>query len=121
MPRAELYSTYSVDPVMVVAFKVNRMLDSESVDHVAESLKDLLARAREDAFVFDFSGVGYLSSRGLGLLIGIQRELASHGRDLKIAGLSDENREVFRITKLDSVFDIYGDATAAIKAFQTRK
>jgi len=120
MPRAELYSTYSVDPVMVVAFKVNRMLDSESVDRVADSLKDLLAHAHEDAFVFDLSGVGYLSSRALGLLLGIHRDLVRGGRDLKLAGLSDENREVFRITKLDSVFDIYGDATAAIKAFQTR-
>lgn len=121
MSRSELYSTYSVEPAMVVAFKPNRMLDTDSVDRVADSLKDLLARADEDAFVFDFSGVGYLSSRALGLLLGIHRDLARDGRGLKLAGLSDENREVFRVTKLDAVFDIYADATAAIKAFQTRE
>lgn len=117
MPRSELYSTYSVEPAMVVVFKPNQMLDTETINQVAGSLKDLLARAHEDAFVFDFSGVGYLSSRALGLLLGIQRDLARNGGDLKLAGLSEENREVFRVTKLDAVFDIYPDAKAAIEAF----
>jgi len=37
---------------------------------------------------------------------------------MKLAGLSEENREVFRITKLASVFDMYPDAKAAIEAFR---
>jgi len=118
MPRSDLYSTYSVEPVMVVVFKPNRMLDTETVGQMAGSLKDLLARAHEDAFVFDFSGVGYLSSRALGMLLGIERDLARDGRDMKLAGLSEENREVFRITKLAAIFDVYPDAKAAIEAFR---
>jgi len=118
MPRSDLYSTYSVEPVMVVVFKPNRMLDTETVSQMTGSLKDLLARAHEDAFVFDFSGVGYLSSRALGLLLGIQRDFARDGREMKLAGLAEENREVFRITKLAAVFDMYPDVKAAIEAFR---
>jgi len=121
MPPAERYSTYSTGPVLVVVFQPNRMLDTAMVEEMAGSLKGLIAHAEEDAFVFDLSGIRSLSSGALGMLLGIQRDLARVGGELKLAGLSEENREVFRITKLDAVFDAYPDADAAVEAFQTRE
>ena len=40
------------------------------------------------------------------------------GGQLKLAGIRDSIMEVFRITKLDEVFDIYKNETAAVDAFQ---
>jgi len=37
---------------------------------------------------------------------------------LKLAGIHPEVMEVFRITKLDTVFDIYKDAPSAIETFR---
>jgi anti-sigma B factor antagonist len=118
MQRSDLYSTYSLDPAMVVMFKPARILDTGLIHEMTDSLKQLAGSAHEALFVFDFSRVGYLSSSALGMLLGLQREFAAKGRQMKLAALSDENRELFRITKLESVFDIYPDAKAAIEAFR---
>ena len=37
---------------------------------------------------------------------------------MKLAGINDEVMEVFRITKLDTVFDIYMDEAGALQAFR---
>jgi anti-anti-sigma regulatory factor len=39
------------------------------------------------------------------------------GGQLKLAGIKDSIMEVFRITKLDEVFDIYKTEAIAIEAF----
>ena len=52
------------------------------------------------------------------MLIGLQRRVVQGKGRLKVAGINEEVMEVFRITKLDTVFDIYRDAPAAIEAFR---
>ena len=45
-------------------------------------------------------------------------KVAIKGGHLKLSGIKDSIMEVFRITKLDEVFDIYKNETAALDAFQ---
>jgi len=121
MPRSDLFATYSLEPAMVILFKPERILDSAFVARIGESLKDLAARAHEEAFVLDLSRVGYLSSAALGMLLGLARAVAERGGRLKLAGLSPENRELFRITRLDGVFDICEDVRTAVEALRREK
>jgi len=118
VPRSELYTTCSIDPAMVVVFKPHGILDADVVDRIGDALKELGEHAHETKFVFDFSRVEYLSSSALGMLIGLQRNFAQKDREMKLVGINDENKEVFRITKLDRVFDIYDDTKAALEAFR---
>ena len=118
MARSELYSTCSIDPAVVIVFKPHEILSADVVGEMYSTLKDLARQARETKFVLDFSRVGYLSSSALGMLIGLQRDFAQRDREMKLAGINNENREVFRITKLDRVFDIYDDTQAALEAFR---
>jgi anti-sigma B factor antagonist len=119
MARSELYATCSIDPAMVIVFKPSHILSADIVNEMHDSLSDLARHARETRFVLDFSRVGYLSSSALGMLIGLQRDFAKRDCQMKLVGMSDENREIFRITKLDRVFDIYNDTQAALQAFRT--
>ena len=118
MATDELYSSRSVDGVMVVAFRQSHILDAITIDRMSASLKELIQTAIETKFLFDFEHVEYLSSNALGMLIGLQRRVVQGKGRLKVAGINEEVMEVFRITKLDTVFDIYRDAPAAIEAFR---
>ncbi len=50
------------------------------------------------------------------MLIGLQRRIVHRKASVKLAGINDEVMEVFRITKLDTVFDIYRDRASAVEA-----
>ena len=121
MARSELYSTCSIGPAMVIVFKPSHILSADMINEMHGSLKDLAKQTRETRFVLDFSRVGYLSSSALGMLIGLQRDFAQRDCEMKLVGINDENREVFRITKLDRVFDIYNDTQAALEAFRSNE
>jgi anti-anti-sigma factor len=56
--------------------------------------------------VLDFSGLKYISSVGLGILVSTQQRLKSEGHKLSIVGASDHIRELFRITRFDILIDI---------------
>jgi anti-sigma B factor antagonist len=114
----ELFSSRSVDGVKVLAFQQTHILDAATIDRVSASLKETIETSPETKFLFDFDRVGYLSSNALGMLIGLQRRIMQRKGRLKLAGIHPEVMEVFRITKLDTVFDIYKDAPSAIEAFR---
>ncbi|MCX5683678.1 MAG: STAS domain-containing protein [Planctomycetota bacterium] len=114
----ELFSTRSVDGVKVLAFQQTHILDAATIDRMSAGLKEVIETAPESKFLFDFDRVEYLSSNALGMLIGLQRRIAQRKGRLKLAGIHPEVMEVFRITKLDTVFDIYKDAASAVETFR---
>jgi anti-sigma B factor antagonist len=114
----ELYSTRNADGVKVLAFQQTHILDAATIDRMSASLKEAVETASETKFLFDFDRVGYLSSNALGMLIGLQRRISQRKGRLKLAGIHPDVMEVFRITKLDTVFDIYKDAPGALEAFR---
>jgi anti-sigma B factor antagonist len=114
----EFFSSRTVDGVKIVAFQQSHILDAAAIDRMSASLKELIETAPESRFLFDFDRVGYLSSNALGMLIGLQRRVAHRRARLKLSGINPEVMEVFRITKLDTVFDIYKDADSAVETFR---
>lgn len=59
-----------------------------------------------DTTVLDFSGLRYISSVGLGILVATQQRLGENGKKLSIVGASEHIRELFRITRFDILIDI---------------
>ena len=66
--------------------------------------------------VVDLSGVDFIDSAGLGLLIALLKRISERGGDLKIAGLQKKVRMVFEITRAFKVFDIFDNAAEALNA-----
>jgi len=118
MATDNLYHTREVDDVVVVTFRQNQILNAMTIGRMSRGLKDLVEAREGGRFVFDFSRVTYMSSSALGMLIGLQRRVARKGARLKLTGIQDDIMEVFRITQLDRVFDIYKGTDAAVEAFR---
>ena len=115
MSTDALYATKRVNGILVVIFRQSQMLNAVIIEQVSAGLKELIDAADEKKFVVDFSQVNYLSSSALGMLIGLQRRVMQKKGQIKLSGIM----EVFRITKLDTVFDIYKDAAAAVETFRS--
>ena len=63
--------------------------------------------------VVDVSGLEFIDSTGLGLLLGALRRLREAGGSLKIAGAQGGVLRVLEITDLDKVFPLYPDLDSA--------
>jgi anti-anti-sigma factor len=76
-------------------------LDAAQVDRLREALGGVRASA-----VVDFGALEYISSAGLGVLLGVQKRLSEAGHRLTLVNLNHHIREIFRIAGFDNVFEI---------------
>lgn len=76
-------------------------LDASQVDIVREQLNVLT-----QSCIVDFTNLDYISSAGMGVLLGTQKRLAGSGHSLKLVNLNRHIREIFRIAGFDNVFSI---------------
>jgi anti-sigma B factor antagonist len=88
----------------------------------APELRKHLTRLVEEGnlrFVLDLSGVKFLDSMGLAVLLSLFKQVrAKPGGDVKLVWPADEGvRNVIRLTKFDHVFDMMESVEAAMKAF----
>ena len=61
------------------------------------------------AVVLDFSRVALVDAHGLGVLLQLREQAQSKGMKLEFVNVRSQLRELFRMTRLDSVFQIrYG-------------
>jgi anti-sigma B factor antagonist len=66
--------------------------------------------------VLDLSNVGFVDSSGFGLLILINERLKSQGKNrLRIANVSRSIQQVFRISKISDVVDVFTSLDDAMK------
>ncbi|APG48587.1 STAS domain-containing protein [Phaeobacter porticola] len=70
-----------------------------------------------DRVILDLSEVRFIDSSGLGAIVAAMKQLGQ-GRKLDLAGLTPMVDKVFRLTRMDTVFDLYislSDATTATR------
>jgi anti-sigma B factor antagonist len=67
--------------------------------------------------VIDLSNVTYLTSTAIGVLVAGQTTYARHGWMVKLCGLNKNIQNIFVITKLTLVFDVYDTRAEALKSF----
>lgn len=95
-------------------------VDGQLIVGNRQELKALVQEALESGsrkFLIDCSQTGYIDSSGLGALVTISKKVREAGGELRLAGLNDDLRSLFELTKLDSLFHIAGTAAEGLKGF----
>jgi anti-sigma B factor antagonist len=90
-------------------------VDVYSAPALQETLSAMLAAAAK-AVVVDLTEVGFLDSTGLGVLVAARNAAVNAGQALPIACAEGRILKLFKITGLDSVFDIHPSAEAALQS-----
>jgi anti-sigma B factor antagonist len=75
--------------------------DAAHVERVRDELKSV-----SQSCTVDFKELDYISSAGMGVLLGTQKRLSDAGHSLKLVNLNRHIREIFRIAGFDNVFSI---------------
>ncbi len=95
-----------------------RLMDQKEADHMMEVLEHELGDHRDLSVLLDMSQLQYMNSTGLNILISVLTRTRKAGGDVLISGMSAGVRQLFLVTKLDTVFtikDSVDDALASLK------
>jgi anti-sigma B factor antagonist len=68
------------------------------------------------AIVLDFSGLDYMNSGGIGLLVTLLVRANRQKQKLLACGLNDHYKQIFELTRLDEAIGIHDNEAAAIAA-----
>ena len=85
-----------------------------------QELKNLVQEGLDQGerkFVIDCSTTGYIDSSGLGALVSLSKKVREQGGELRIAGLNEDLRALFELTKLDTLFHISPTPDEALAGF----
>ena len=83
--------------------------------HLRRETRRLIAEGRAD-ILLNLAGVRYVDSSGLGEMVAAQTAARRVGGRVAILSPSANVRELFEVTALTGVFDIYEDEAAAVVA-----
>jgi anti-sigma B factor antagonist len=119
-PPARRFKIKTVEDVTLAFFVARRLVDEEDIEATFGQLQRLADGSEAGKVVLNFRKVEFLSSAVLGRLIKLHKELQSTGGRLILCRIAPAILEVFRITKLDKVFNIKEDTGAALRAFGVR-
>ena len=95
-------------------------VDGELIVGNRQELKDLVLQRLESGdqrFLIDFSRSSYIDSSGLGVLVSLSKKIREAGGALRLAGLNEDLRTLFELTKLDTLFQIADTRSRALSEF----
>ena len=104
--------------VSVVQFADRKILEELSIHEIGEELKVLVDSEPKVRLLLDFASVDHLASAALGMLITLHKNVQARNGTLKLANINKQIFQVFKITRLDRVFEIHNTADDALAAFQ---
>ena len=79
--------------------------DEETTAAVRQQLFALLEKLPPGNLILDFANVSFLTSNTLAMLLSLRKKWVALGGQLFLKSLNPEVFDVFRITRLDNVFD----------------
>ncbi|MFQ5491284.1 MAG: STAS domain-containing protein [Phycisphaerae bacterium] len=105
------------DQVQVVEFSDRKILEELSIREIEDQLFDLIKSTPSIRLLLSFGNVEHLSSAALGMLINLEKEIAKNSGKLILSDINPQIFEVFKITRLNKMFNIQDTTAQAMKQF----
>jgi len=99
----------------VITFTDEKVLEEKDIQSLQSSIMSVVEQAGGINLILDFCNVRFLSSAVLGLLIRISKKLYERESQLRLCNINPKIYEVFKITRLTKVFDIYQNLENALE------
>lgn len=103
--------------VCEVEFADRKILDELCIAELQEELSRLVEAEAGIKLLLNFGNVDHLSSAALGMLITLNKRVQAQKGAMKLSDIKPQIMDVFKITRLNRVFDIQPDAATARAAF----
>ena len=116
-PAASRLRVREREGVTHIEFVDRNILDEVNIQQIGEEISRLVEAQPRPRVLISFENVDHLSSAALGTLITINNKVKSQDGQLRLAAIDPQIYEVFVITKLNKLFQIYDTPDEAMKSF----
>jgi anti-sigma B factor antagonist len=106
-----------VNGVTIARFTDKKILDESNIQIIGNQLFNLVDEDHRQKIILDFTNVEYLSSAALGKLITMDKKVKAAGGKLRLCSIRSDIKEVFKITRLDKLFQILDSRDKAVEGF----
>ncbi len=103
--------------IHVVEFSDRKILDELCISEIRDELSKLVESTKGIKLLLSFENVEHLSSAALGVLITLNKQVSDSKGKLKLSDITPQIYEVFKITRLNKLFDIHDTAEKALSSF----
>lgn len=105
--------------VTIATLADQKILDELSISQIGQKLNGLAAEADPPKLVINFENVTHMSSSALGMLITLHKRVREAHGELRLCNIQPTITEVFKITRLDEIFEIQSDVDSAVESIQS--
>lgn len=106
-----------VNGVTRVEFLDRNILDEANIQQIGEEIGEVVDAQTQPKILISFANVDHLSSAALGTLITINNKIRAKDGQLRLAEIDPQIYEIFVITKLNNLFQIFEDSQSAMASF----
>lgn len=99
--------------VLEISGRITIGRDSKELEWAVEKL---IAEGRKKV-IFDLTGVSYIDSTGIGIVIMSASQVKNAGGELRAAGADGHVKQVLNMTKVDQIVALYPTTEAAVAGF----
>lgn len=112
--------SYAKDDILTIRVLDERLVEPEQLKRLFDDLHALLGKSDQQQVILDFAPVKFMASAMLSKLVAFQKKCEEFRAKLKLCSVAPDILQVFKITKLNKVFDIQPDEPTARKSFSKR-
>lgn len=85
----KIKKSFSVDEAAIFRTEINKLIESGEIN-----------------FILNFSECEFIDSTGLGVIVAAYKKCAEKGGTIKLSSLKEQVLKIFKLTRLDRVFEI---------------
>ncbi|GBD35768.1 hypothetical protein HRbin36_00883 [bacterium HR36] len=117
-PKRRRLEVEDIGDVTFVRFTDSKILDEANVQVIGDQLFSLVDNHHRKNLLLDFSRVEYMTSAFLGKLVTLNKKVQQAGGRLALCNIAHkEIFDIFVITGLKRLFNIYRDEQEALQSF----
>jgi|HubBroStandDraft_3_1064219.scaffolds.fasta_scaffold657216_1 anti-sigma B factor antagonist len=106
MKHLELVTRTAMSNTAVSVLDIDGVLDINTVDNFENALQECLKK-KQYKIILNLEKLTYISSAGIGVLVGNIKEIRKNRGDIKLAGASPEVYNVLDLLDLPGLFKIH--------------
>lgn len=105
--------------ITVISVK-GKLVDDDDSTKLHNEVNSIL-KEESGGIVINLRNVNWISSIGIGGLIRCLNSARKAGSDLRLTGVTDKVQDIFSITKMDSVLQIFPNVNQAVESFKSNR
>jgi len=108
----------TTDDVLILDFEETRILDQEMVDKIGAAMQNVSQTTEVKKIIVDMNRIELMTSTMIGQFVSFNNRCKERSIAVHFCNLTSQISELFKITKLDSVFTIAANREKAVALFK---